>query len=74
MAGQVDHRNPITLSRFILAEDEIQTNQDLSVIFSSIELACKVIASSVRRAGERYAAGLYPWSPSLSDTRRGMQV
>lgn len=56
MSREVDHSNPITLSRFILAEDEIHTNQDLAVIFSSIELACKVIASSVRRAG---LTGLY---------------
>jgi fructose-1,6-bisphosphatase I len=51
MAQQVDHSNPITLTRYILAEKEIHANQDLSLIFSSIELACKVIASSVRRAG-----------------------
>lgn len=56
MAAAVDHSNPITLSRFILAEKEIQSNSDLSLIFSSIELACKVIASSVRRAG---LTGLY---------------
>ncbi|RLN70181.1 hypothetical protein BBJ28_00000268 [Nothophytophthora sp. Chile5] len=56
MATEVDHSNPITLSRFILAEKEIQGNSDLSVLFSSIELACKVIASAVRRAG---LTGLY---------------
>ncbi|RLN50432.1 hypothetical protein BBJ29_000964 [Phytophthora kernoviae] len=56
MASEVDHSNPITLSRFILAEKEIQGNGDLSVLFTSIELACKVIASSVRRAG---LTGLY---------------
>ncbi|CAI5743765.1 unnamed protein product [Peronospora destructor] len=56
MSAQVDHSNPITLSRFILAEKEIQGNADLSVLFTSIELACKVIASSVRRAG---LTGLY---------------
>ena len=56
MAAQVDHSNPITLSRFILGEKEIQGNADLSVLFTSIELACKVIASAVRRAG---LTGLY---------------
>jgi fructose-1,6-bisphosphatase I len=56
MASEVDHTNPITLSRFILAEQEMQGNADLSVLFTSIELACKVIASSVRRAG---LTGLY---------------
>ncbi|KAF4323048.1 hypothetical protein BBO99_00003391 [Phytophthora kernoviae] len=56
MAAEIDHSNPITLTRFILAEKEIQGNGDLSVLFTSIELACKVIASSVRRAG---LTGLY---------------
>ena len=56
MAAQVDHSNPMTLSRFILGEKEIQGNADLSVLFTSIELACKVIASAVRRAG---LTGLY---------------
>lgn len=60
MAQQVDHSNPITLTRYILAEKEIHANQDLSLIFSSIELACKVIASSVRRAGtSRTTRGVY---------------
>ncbi|KAG3098160.1 hypothetical protein PI124_g15465 [Phytophthora idaei] len=44
--GEIDHSNPITLNRFILDEKEIQGSADLSVLFSSIELACKVIASS----------------------------
>ncbi len=51
MAQPIDHSNPITLSRFILADKDIQSNADLSILFSSIELACKVIASAVRRAG-----------------------
>jgi hypothetical protein len=49
---QVDHSNPITLSRFILAEKTLQRNNDLCILFNSIELACKVISSAVRRAGE----------------------
>ncbi|KUF88372.1 hypothetical protein AM588_10001791 [Phytophthora nicotianae] len=65
MANQVDHSNPITLSRFILAEKEIQGNADLSVLFTSIELACKVIASSVRRAG---LTGLYGLDGSENST------
>lgn len=65
MAAQVDHSNPITLSRFILAEKEIQGNSDLSVLFTSIELACKVIASSVRRAG---LTGLYGLDGSENST------
>ncbi|KAG3098157.1 Fructose-1,6-bisphosphatase 1 [Phytophthora idaei] len=65
MANQVDHSNPITLSRFILAEQEIQGNADLSVLFTSIELACKVIASSVRRAG---LTGLYGLDGSENST------
>uniref|UniRef100_K3WLA5 Fructose-1,6-bisphosphatase, cytosolic n=1 Tax=Globisporangium ultimum (strain ATCC 200006 / CBS 805.95 / DAOM BR144) TaxID=431595 RepID=K3WLA5_GLOUD len=65
MAAPVDHSNPITLSRFILAEQEIQTNADLSILFSSIELACKVIASAVRRAG---LTGLYGLDGSENST------
>lgn len=65
MATAVDHTNPITLSRFILAEKEIQTNSDLSILFSSIELACKVIASAVRRAG---LTGLYGLDGSENST------
>lgn len=65
MGTPVDHRNPITLSRFILAEKEIQTNADLSILFSSIELACKVIASAVRRAG---LTGLYGLDGSENST------
>jgi fructose-1,6-bisphosphatase I len=65
MAGQVDHSNPITLSRFILAEKDIQGNADLCILFSSIELACKVIASAVRRAG---LSGLYGLDGSENST------
>lgn len=65
MAATNVNSNPITLSRFILAEKEIQSNSDLSLIFSSIELACKVIASSVRRAG---LTGLYGLDGSINAT------
>ncbi|DAZ96360.1 TPA: hypothetical protein N0F65_008010 [Lagenidium giganteum] len=65
MAAPVDHSNPITLSRFILAEKEIQANGDLCILFSSIELACKVIASAVRRAG---LTGLYGLDGSENST------
>lgn len=65
MAAPVDHSNPITLSRFILAEKDIQSNADLAILFSSIELACKVIASAVRRAG---LTGLYGLDGSENST------
>nr|CCA13969.1 unnamed protein product [Albugo laibachii Nc14] len=57
--------NPIALSRFILAEQEIQSKSDLAILFSSIELACKVIASAVRRAG---LTGLYGLDGSQNAT------
>ncbi|RQM21042.1 hypothetical protein B5M09_004128 [Aphanomyces astaci] len=38
---QVDHSNPITLSRYVLADKSIQKNNDLCILFNSIELACK---------------------------------
>ncbi|KAI9993563.1 hypothetical protein PInf_015686 [Phytophthora infestans] len=39
-------------------EEEIQDKADLSVLISSIELACKVIASLVRRTGVTELYGL----------------
>ena len=49
--AEVDHSNPLTLSRFVLAQKDLQKNNDLTILLNSIELACKVIASAVRRAG-----------------------
>ncbi|CAK4077034.1 unnamed protein product [Aphanomyces euteiches] len=62
---QVDHSNPITLSRFILADTTLQKNNDLAILFNSIELACKVISSAVRRAG---LTGLYGLDGSTNST------
>ncbi|ETW09948.1 hypothetical protein, variant [Aphanomyces invadans] len=62
---QVDHSNPITLSRFVLADKSIQKNNDLCILFNSIELACKVISSAVRRAG---LTGLYGLDGSQNAT------
>jgi fructose-1,6-bisphosphatase I len=45
--------NPYTLSRFILQEHD---DRELVILMSSIQLACKYIATSVRKAG---IAGLY---------------
>jgi len=59
------HRNALTLSRFILAQQTLHRNQDLSILFTSIELACKVIASAVRRAG---LTGLYGLDGSTNVT------
>eukprot|EP00644_Phytophthora_capsici_P007002 jgi/Phyca11/532838/estExt2_fgenesh1_pg.C_PHYCAscaffold_80146 len=71
---EVDHSNPITLNRFILGEKEIQGNADLSVLFSSIELACKVIASSVRRAGLTGLYGLDGSENATGDQVKKMDV
>ncbi|RHY32240.1 hypothetical protein DYB32_002732, partial [Aphanomyces invadans] len=60
---QVDHSNPITLSRFVLADKSIQKNNDLCILFNSIELACKVISSAVRRL-----TGLYGLDGSQNAT------
>ncbi|RHY18235.1 hypothetical protein DYB37_000271 [Aphanomyces astaci] len=62
---QVDHSNPITLSRYVLADKSIQKNNDLCILFNSIELACKVISSAVRRAG---LTGLYGLDGSQNST------
>lgn len=57
--------NPLSLSRFILAEECLKDKNDLCILFSSIELACKVIATSVRRAG---LTGLYGLDGSVNST------
>jgi fructose-1,6-bisphosphatase I len=46
-------RNPLTLSRYILSEQQKHTaaSGDLSIILSAIGTACKAISSAVRRAG-----------------------
>jgi fructose-1,6-bisphosphatase I len=51
-------RDPITLTRWILSEQgkHVEAKGDLTIILQSIQLACKVIANSVRKAG---IAGLY---------------
>ncbi|KAF0695687.1 Aste57867_13509 [Aphanomyces stellatus] len=61
----VDHSNPITLSRFVLADKTLQKNNDLCIVFNAIELACKVISSAVRRAG---LTGLYGLDGSVNST------
>lgn len=47
-----------TLSRFILVEQRKhpEATGDLTILLACIELACKVIASAVRRAGACAAA------------------
>jgi len=51
--SQEGSTNPYTLSRFILQE---HNDRELTILMSSIQLACKYIATSVRKAG---IAGLY---------------
>lgn len=65
MSTTVDHTNALTLSRFILAQKDLAANNDLSILFQSITLACKVIASAVRRAG---LTGLYGLDGSTNAT------
>jgi len=54
---------PITLTRFILNEQPDAASGDLTLVMVSIQLACKVIASSVRRAG---IMGLYGLQGSVN--------
>ena len=51
-------RNPHTLTRFILGEQQkhAEASGDLTIILSAIATACKAISSAVRRAG---LTGLY---------------
>ena len=46
--SQEGSTNPYTLSRFILQE---HNDRELTILMSSIQLACKYIATSVRKAG-----------------------
>jgi fructose-1,6-bisphosphatase I len=55
--------NPITLTRFILAEQPDIASGDLTLVMVSIQLACKVIGTCVRRAG---IMGLYGMHGSVN--------
>jgi fructose-1,6-bisphosphatase I len=48
-----EHRNPVTLSRFILQEQRLhkEAQGDLTILLASIQLACKVISVSCSKAG-----------------------
>ncbi len=61
VASQAESKHdvdPVTLTRFILEEQRRHPEAagDLTIIMTSIQTACKVIASAVRKAG---IAGLY---------------
>lgn len=48
-----EHKNPITLSRFILSEQKKHKDAsgDFTILLTSIQLACKVIANACSKAG-----------------------
>jgi len=48
-----EHRNPVTLTRFILCEQELHPDAtgDFTILLSSIQLACKVISNACTKAG-----------------------
>ena len=64
MHGGID-TDPVTLTRFILAEQHKhpEASGDLTIMMSSIQLACKTIATAVRKAG---IAGLYGLQGSVN--------
>jgi len=47
------HRNPVTLTRFLIAEHNKFTpsSGSFTMLLQSIQLACKVIANAVNKAG-----------------------
>jgi fructose-1,6-bisphosphatase I len=55
--------NSITLTRFILNEQPENASGDLTIVMVSIQLACKVIATCVRKAG---IMGLYGLQGSVN--------
>ena len=42
---------PVTLTRWILANQPSDASGDLTIMLASIQLACKVISTAVRKAG-----------------------
>lgn len=48
-----EHRKPVTLSRFILAEQRefAESQGDLTILLMSVQLACKVISNACSKAG-----------------------
>jgi len=55
----------VTLQRFILNQNTSDSTKDLSILMNSVSLACKIIASAVRKAG---IAGLYGLDGSTNAT------
>ena len=62
--GSID-TDPVTLTRFILSEQtkHPEARGDLTILMTSIQLACKTIATAVRKAG---IAGLYGLQGSVN--------
>jgi len=62
--GGID-TDPVTLTRFILAEQHKhpEASGDLTIMMTSIQLACKTIATAVRKAG---ISGLYGLQGSVN--------
>eukprot|EP00510_Aplanochytrium_minuta_P005410 CAMPEP_0184013084 /NCGR_PEP_ID=MMETSP0954-20121128/4812_1 /TAXON_ID=627963 /ORGANISM="Aplanochytrium sp, Strain PBS07" /LENGTH=335 /DNA_ID=CAMNT_0026293225 /DNA_START=45 /DNA_END=1052 /DNA_ORIENTATION=+ len=58
MAKPVFEADPITLTRFLLSEQQkaAEATGDFTILMTSIQLACKVISTAVRKAG---ISGLY---------------
>ena len=62
--GGID-TDPVTMTRFILTEQakHAEATGDLTIMMTSIQLACKTIATAVRKAG---IAGLYGLQGSVN--------
>lgn len=66
----------ITLSRYILASqhEDPQVTNDLSILLSSVELACKAISSQIRRASVNGLYGLDGSENSTGDQVKKLDV
>lgn len=71
-----EHRNPVTLSRFILTEQHAhpEASGDFTILLSSIQLACKVISNACSKAGIFKLYGLDGSTNTSGDTVKKLDV
>lgn len=71
-----EHRNPITLSRWILAQQKThpEATGDFSILLTSIQLACKVISHACSKAGIFNLYGLDGSTNTTGDAVKKLDV
>lgn len=71
-----EHKNPVTLSRFILKEQRThpEAQGDLTILLASVQLACKVISNACSKAGIFKLYGLDGSENSTGDQVKKLDV